>query len=230
METNNRHWSVVLLGAPLLALAIGVAQAGDKKEMGEPAALGVLFQANSSEIALGQLGAARLEDPELRTYALEMAREHYTANEALLGIVAADPLLRLEGSSIQKKLGDGSRKELADLWKEDAGPELDHAFVIAAIEGHQDLLERIDETILPSLLSASVNQVFVSSRATIGAHLSDACRIGARLAVVSDDEDYLDDVMEGCEIPLPEDEEPEVEDPETPSDGTSQADPVTSDD
>jgi putative membrane protein len=169
----------------LFALAltgVGAAQAADKDALTEAQAMGVMLMSNAAEVQIGQAMAARTADPKVRAYAMRLLDDNLKANRELLGIVENTGILAADSKLRDQRYAAGM-KEVGALWTTEPGTALDKKFLTEAVEDHVEYLEIIDTRLLPSATTEELKTSFTAMRATMAAHLQEACQLGAPMGV-----------------------------------------------
>lgn len=160
---------------------------GGGGEGGAPAAdlndasiLHVLQTANTGEIEQGEIASTKATEGIVRLYAERMVTEHTSANTqgqmlaTELGITPAP-------NPVSAALEAQSNMVEAQLTATAAGSAFDVLYMQSQVEAHQQVLDLIDDQLLPEAESDEVEQMLTTMRPVIEDHLADAQTILAGL-------------------------------------------------
>ena len=92
---------------------------------------------NEREVALSRQAAQRASNPQVRSFAEEMVREHQQAGQEL-GSLATRKGARLEPTSTR------AAREIEKDWADKSGRDYDKAYVKAMIDAHEDTVDVLE--------------------------------------------------------------------------------------
>jgi predicted outer membrane protein len=127
---------------------------------------------NTGEIALGMLALSRAQLPATRDYAQSMVSMHQSAQERQAALVAAIGVTP-SPSSISSQLTDDAVRVRSQL-ESAADAEVDVLYIRSQVELHANVLETIDEQLLPNVSADMLREELVVARVMVAAHLETA--------------------------------------------------------
>jgi putative membrane protein len=156
---------VMYVGGLVAALAIS---AGNASAQGvtDPQIAAIVVTANQVDIDAGKLAAARGTDPEVNKSATELVTK-----------LKVKP----EENATSKALQAGGDKNLANL-KSLKGGAFDQAYIDNEVAYHQQVLDAVDKTLIPSASNAELKALLVKVRPAFVAHLEHAKQLQSSLA------------------------------------------------
>jgi putative membrane protein len=139
----------------------------------------IFDNANTFDIATGNLAAKRGRSSEVRQFGAMLARDH--------------EMVRQQGRDLAKKLGvtptppagdQSARDQAATLSRLSSlhGAEFDHAFLQHEATFHRDVISAIGSTLLPAIKNAELKALVVKVAPAFQAHLDMAENLSKRLA------------------------------------------------
>lgn len=139
----------------------------------------IVVSANDVDIAAGKLAGPKAADPRVKSFAETMVRDHGAVNKA-----ATDLVMRLqvtpEDNATSRALTDAGiakRTELQGL----SGAAFDRAYVDNEVTYHQQVLDAIDQTLIPSAQNAELKKLLQDTRPAVAHHLDMARQLQASL-------------------------------------------------
>jgi putative membrane protein len=200
--TVRRSLVVIALSAPFSTFAIAGAanqgaQAGQANQgaqagqgagfdadayavVSDPQIAGILRIASENEIDTSQLAATRAQTPEVKTFAVKLSQDHTALAKE------ADQLLNKQGiqaedSQDSLSLRAQGVRDMATLRLTPDGASFDREFVKEQVDGHQQLLDLIDATLLPSAHNEELKGFVQRLRMGVVDHLDTAKKLQATL-------------------------------------------------
>jgi putative membrane protein len=180
----------VLLAALLVLSACGRGENDDGAEHADSASLTETSEAaaellapvrslSMATIEFGDAAAQRAERAELRQYAATVAADHRGLVHAIDSI-ARRRSVQLTETPVAQELANSARMAHAGL---DALEPADHdlAFVRAQVESHRQLLDRLEQELLPAATSGEMQRLLQDVRVLEEAHLTRARQILAAI-------------------------------------------------
>jgi predicted outer membrane protein len=120
-------------------------------------------------VEFAQMGMQRAARPDVRQFGQTVATDH----RALIAVL--DSVARQRGATLTETAGArelSNTVRLAHSGLENLQPgEFDLAFIRAEVESHRQLLERIDQELIPAASSADMERLLHDTRALVYAHL-----------------------------------------------------------
>jgi putative membrane protein len=178
---------VYLFLAAVLAFAGSLAAAQDKgasastKSGGptDPQIAAIVVAANAVDIDAGKLAKSRSHNKEVKAFAQQMITDHSGVNKQAVALVKKLKVTPEENAT-SKSLKEGGAKNIAHL-KTLKGAEFDKNYVDQEVTYHQQVLDAIDKTLLPSAQNAELKDLITKVRPAIAAHLDHAKQIQSKL-------------------------------------------------
>jgi putative membrane protein len=166
--------------AVVTAIALGLVAAGAFAQAIDDAQIAhIVVTANQVDIDAGKLAASTATSPEVKKFGQQMVTDHTGVNKQAaalakkLGVVPEDN----PTSQSLKKGGDDNLKSLKSL----KGAAFDKAYIDHEVAYHQQVLDAIDKTLIPSAQNAELKALLVSVRPAFVGHLEHAKQIQADL-------------------------------------------------
>jgi putative membrane protein len=169
--------SVAILFACLLLLPAGSLVAGDITDAHIAA---IVVTANQVDVDAGALVASKTRNAEVRSFAELMVTDHNAVNRAATELVTRLKVTP-EDNPTSQSLKAGGEKNLATL-KELDGPTLDEAYIDHEVAYHQQVIDALDEILIPSATNAELKNLLVTVRPAFVAHLEHAKALQAAIA------------------------------------------------
>jgi len=95
---------------------------------------------NAAEIDLSRIAADRTTNPEVKAFAQQAIADHTAAGDKLNRIATQNSIAKESANDAKE------RKERIELERKQ-GPDLDRAYIDAMIDGHDDLLSKLDSRV-----------------------------------------------------------------------------------
>ncbi len=127
--------------------------------------------ANTAEIEQAKLAQTKSKDADVKKFAAMMVSHHGAAKQkqAKLKIKPA------ESSTSTAMQADAA--STLDTLKGDTGKDFDKAYIAAQVDGHQKVLDTINDKLLPSVKSADLKAYIEGIKPTVEEHLKEAKRL-----------------------------------------------------
>jgi len=168
------------LAASALVLTTGFSFAQDKSAAPtDPQIAAIVVAANSVDIDAGNLAKSKTQNKEVKAFAQQKITDHTGVNKQATALVTKLKVTPEENAT-SKSLKDGGKQNLAHL-KTLKGAEFDKAYVDHEVAYHQQVLDAIDKTLLPSAQNAELKDLITKVRPAIAAHLDHAKHIQSTL-------------------------------------------------
>lgn len=145
----------------------------------DPQIADIVVAANEVDVAAGELAQSRATDPRVQQFAQRMVTDHTGVNQQASQLVQRLGVTP-EPSPTSQQLrqgGEQNRSRLQGL----RGAEFDRAYIEHEVAYHQQVLDAIDDTLLPSAQNAELRALLEQVRPAIEAHLQLAQQIQGSL-------------------------------------------------
>ena len=170
---------VMYVGGLVAALAMSAGSAS-AQGVTDPQIAAIVVTANQVDIDAGKLAAARGTDPEIKKYGEQMVAAHTGVNKSATELVTKLKV-KPEENATSKALQAGGDKNLASL-KSLKGAAFDKAYIDNEVAYHQQVLDAVDKTLIPSASNAELKALLVKVRPAFVAHLEHAKQLQSSLA------------------------------------------------
>jgi putative membrane protein len=145
----------------------------------DPQIASIVVTANQVDIDAGKLAVARSTDAAVKTFAQLMITDHTGVNKQAVDLVTKLKVTP-EDNATSKSLKDGGEKNVASL-KALKGAAFDKAYIDHEVAYHQQVLDAVDKTLIPSATNADLKALLVKVRPAFVAHLEHAKHIQSTL-------------------------------------------------
>lgn len=162
-----------LLGALLVAPFVTAAPPDDAQ------IAAIVVAANQVDIDAGRFAADRSTNPEVRSFAKTMVTDHSAVNQSATELVQRLKVTPADNPTAQA-LRAGGEQNLARL-RGLRGAEFDRAYVEHEVAYHEQVLQAIDTTLIPSAQNAELKALLVKVRPAFVAHLNHARHLASTL-------------------------------------------------
>ena len=165
----------LLFAAALIASGGGVAaQAPNDAQI-----TSIVVVANQVDIDAGHLAESKASSADVKSFAKQMITDHTGVNKQAAALVTKLGVTPQDNPTSQnlKKGGEDNMKGLKLL----KGPAFDKAYIDHEVAYHQQVLDAIDKTLIPSAQNAELKALLVSVRPAFVGHLEHAKQIQADL-------------------------------------------------
>jgi putative membrane protein len=167
--------SVAVTAGSLLWFAAGVSAQG----VNDAQIASIVVTANQVDVDAGQLAKATSKNAEVKAFAQTMVTDHTGVNKQAVALVTKLKVTP-EDNDTSKALKAGGEKNVANL-KTLKGADFDKAYVDHEVEYHQQVLDAVDKTLIPSAQNAELKALLVKVRPAFVAHLEHAKHLQASL-------------------------------------------------
>ena len=168
--------SAVIMTSALVASAANLtAQAINDAQIAS-----IVVTANQVDIDAGKIAAARGTNPEVKKFGEQMAADHSGVNKSATELVTRLKVTPEENAT-SRALKAGGEKNVAHL-KGLKGAAFDKAYIDNEVAYHQQVLDAVDKTLIPSASNAELKALLVKVRPAFVAHLEHAKHLQSSLA------------------------------------------------
>jgi putative membrane protein len=147
----------------------------DGGALDRPTILATLISANDAEVQAGRLAADRARSNEVRRFAQMMVDDHSDANRKV-----REAASRLNA----RPSNDASVREMERHSQDDLnrlrglrGDDFDRAYMQAQVQGHRDLLSKIDSQMMTGGRTDEMHSLLQDTRQLVQRHLDEAQRV-----------------------------------------------------
>ena len=167
--------SVALVAGLLLVPAAGAyAQGVDDAQIAS-----IVVTANQVDIDAGKLASSMGSNAEVKKFGHQMATDHAGVNKQAVELVTKLKVTPKDNPT-STSLKEGGATNVASL-KKLKGAAFDKAYVDHEVAYHQQVLDAIDKTLIPSASNAELKALLVKVRPAFVAHLEHAKMIQSSL-------------------------------------------------
>jgi putative membrane protein len=159
--------------------ATGTAGAGSG-QLSDAQIAAIAVAANKVDVEAGRAARKKTKNAKVRTFANDMIRDHTSANKqaaALVKKLGVTP----EENDTSRGLTQGGKDNLANL-KSMKGKEFDRAYAEHEVAYHQQVLDALDQKLIPGAQNAELKSLLQSVRAVIAQHLDHATALAKALS------------------------------------------------
>ena len=168
--------SVALMAGLLLVPAAGAyAQGVDDAQIAS-----IVVTANQVDIDAGKLASSMASNPEVKTFAEQMVTDHTGVNKQAVDLVTKLKVTPKDNAT-STTLKEGGAANVANL-KKLKGAAFDKAYIDHEVAYHQQVLDAVDKTLIPSASNADLKALLVKVRPAFVAHLDHAKMIQSSLS------------------------------------------------
>ena len=140
----------------------------------------IVVTANQVDIDAGKLAASRATNADVKAFGERMATDHAGVNKAATEL-AAKLNVTPEDNPTSQALKAGGEKNVANLQKL-SGAAFDKAYIDHEVAYHEQVLEAVDKTLIPSAKNAELKALLVKVRPAFVTHRDQAKKIRASLS------------------------------------------------
>jgi putative membrane protein len=167
--------AVILAGALLVPAAAVSAQGVDDAQIAS-----IVVTANQVDIDAGKLASSRATNPDVKKFAQQMVTDHTGVNKQATELVTKLHVTPKDNPTAQSLKAE-RQKNVAHL-KTLKGAAFDKSYVDNAVTYHQQVIDALDKTLIPSASNAELKALLVKVRPAFVAHLEHAKQLQSSLA------------------------------------------------
>ncbi|MDB4951608.1 MAG: hypothetical protein JWM27_4257 [Gemmatimonadetes bacterium] len=145
----------------------------------DPQIAAIVVAANNVDIDAGKVAKDKAASPQVKQFAETMIRDHSGVNQAATALVTRLHVTP-EDNPTSKSLTDGGASNVAAL-NGLSGAAFDKAYVEHEVAYHQQVLDAIDQTLIPGAQNADLKKLLQDTRPAIAHHLEMARGIQSAL-------------------------------------------------
>ena len=168
---------LALAAAALFAVtSIAYAQAGGPNDAQIAA---IVVTANQVDIDAGKLAESKGKNKDVRAFGKMMVTDHTGVNKAAKDLVTKLHV-KPEDNPTAESLKKGGQENVAHL-KTLKGDAFDKAYIEHEVAYHQQVIDAMDKTLIPSAQNAELKALLVKVRPAFVAHLDHAKQVQSEL-------------------------------------------------
>jgi putative membrane protein len=149
----------------------------------DPQIASIVVTANQVDIDAGKLAESKAKSKEVKDFARLMVTDHSGVNKSAEDLVKQLHVTP-EPNPTSESLKEGGDQNLAALRKL-SGSAFDKAYIDHEVAYHQNVLDAVDKTLIPSAKNAQLKALLVKVRPAFVAHLDHAKQIQSSLEKTS---------------------------------------------
>jgi putative membrane protein len=139
----------------------------------------IVVTANQVDIDAGKLAASMGSSPEVKKFGQQMVTDHTGVNKSAVAL-ATKLKVKPEDNPTSQALKAGGEKNIANL-KTLKGAAFDKAYIDNEVAYHQQVLDAVDKTLIPSAQNAELKALIEKVRPAFVAHLEHAKHLQSTL-------------------------------------------------
>jgi putative membrane protein len=167
--------AIVIASTLLFAVAGASAQGVNDAQIAS-----IVVTANQVDIDAGKLAEAKGSNPDVKAFGKQMVTDHSGVNKQAVALVTKLKVTP-EDNPTSQSLKSGGAENVKNLEKL-SGPAFDSAYIDHEVAYHQQVLDAVDKTLIPSAQNGELKALLVSVRPAFVAHLDHAKKLQASLA------------------------------------------------
>jgi putative membrane protein len=166
-----------------LIVALGVAApvaAAPAGSINDAQIASIVVTANQVDIDAGKAAAAKTNNSDVKTFAQLMVTDHTGVNKSATELVTRLKVTPQDNET-SEALKAGGAKNVSTL-QALSGDAFDKAYVDHEVAYHQQVLDAVDQTLIPNAKNADLKALLVKVRPAFVAHLEHARHLQSSLA------------------------------------------------
>jgi putative membrane protein len=169
-----RKASIVVAGALFLAASAAFAQAPNDAQIAH-----IVVTANAVDIDAGKLAESKSTNADVKAFGTRMVTDHSGVNKSATELVTKLKVTPQDNPTSQA-LKKGGEENLAKL-KGLSGAAFDKAYVDHEVAYHEQVLDAVDKTLIPSAKNEELKALIVKVRPAFVAHLEHAKMLQSKM-------------------------------------------------
>jgi putative membrane protein len=139
----------------------------------------IVVTANQVDIDAGKLAESKASNPDVKAYGHRMATDHADVNKQAVELVTKLKVTP-KNNPTSESLKAGGEKNMADL-KKLSGTAFDKAYIDHEVAYHQQVLDAVDKTLIPSAKNEELKALLIKVRPAFVSHLEHAKQVQSTL-------------------------------------------------
>jgi len=172
MKMKSKTWIIAAA-----VLSVGTAARAQAPNDAQIAA--IVVTANQVDIDAGKLAEATGSNPQVKAFGKQMVADHSGVNKEAIKLVTRLGV-KPEDNPTAKSIKTGGAENVNHL-KQLKGAAFDKAYIDHEVAYHQQVLDALDKTLIPSAKNVELKALLVKVRPAFVAHLEHAKQIQASL-------------------------------------------------
>ncbi|HEY2734568.1 MAG TPA: DUF4142 domain-containing protein [Polyangiales bacterium] len=148
-------------------------------QLTDPQIAAITDAANKGEIEQAKLAVRKAKDPQVKQYAQMMIDQH-GAEQKKEQQLATTLSLQPETTQMSTQLQTDSQSAISSLSSQ-SGADFDKAYIDLQVKEHKDVLDAIDNKLIPNAKNAQLKQALTDFRPKVQGHLQKAQEIQQKL-------------------------------------------------
>ena len=140
----------------------------------------IVVTANQVDIDAGKMAESKSHNAEVKAFGKQMVTDHSGVNKQAVALVTKLKV-KPEDNPTSESLKSGGAENLKNLSKL-SGAAFDRAYIDHEVAYHEQVLDALDKTLIPSAQNAELKSLLVSVRPAFVAHLDHAKHLQSTLA------------------------------------------------
>ena len=169
-----RSRTLALAASLLLAAGAAFAQAPNDAQIAH-----IVVTANQVDIDAGKLAQSKGSSKDVKAFGKMMVTDHTGVNKQAVAL-AKKLGVKPEDNDTSRSLAKGGKDNVAGL-KKLKGKAFDKAYIDHEVAYHQQVLDAIDNVLIPNAKNAELKELIVKVRPAIDAHLQHAKMLQSKL-------------------------------------------------
>jgi putative membrane protein len=156
----------------LMGALIGPGVSANVQSPNDAQIAAIVVTANQVDIDAGHVAEMKAHDPQVKAYGKQMVTDHTGVNKQATELVTKLGVKPEDNATAQslKSGGEENVKHLRTL----TGSAFDKAYIDHEVAYHQQVLDALDKTLIPSAQNAELKALLVKVRPAFAAHLEHA--------------------------------------------------------
>ncbi|CAB3787876.1 hypothetical protein LMG28688_02569 [Paraburkholderia caffeinitolerans] len=146
----------------------------------DPQIAAIVVAANQADIDAGKLAESKTHSKDIQAFAQRMVADHTSVNQAAVNLVHKLGVTPQDNPT-SDSLKQGGKANIANL-RSLQGAQFDRAYIDHEVSYHEQVIDALDKTLIPSAQNADLKALLVKVRPAFVAHLDHAKRVQAMLA------------------------------------------------
>jgi putative membrane protein len=140
----------------------------------------IVMTANTADSTAGELAQTKGTDAEIKAYGKRMATDHGAVNQQAAALAASTGLQPADNDDSNRMRADAQTHmtTLEGL----SGAEFDKAYIDHEVTMHQQVLDALDQQLIPNAQNAELKKLLEDTRPAIQAHLDAAKGLQTKLS------------------------------------------------
>ncbi len=141
----------------------------------------ILMEANNADIDASMTAKRKTNNAEVRSYAVAMVNEHNSNNHELQQVMERANIKTRQNQ--ESKNIKNSTRDAKNNYKSLNGDAFDRAYIDNEVSNHSQVLNTLDQDLIPNAKSPNLKAHLIKSRTTIAEHLDHAKRIQTQISI-----------------------------------------------